>query len=93
MGPISGRQDPGGPHVGLMNFPVWEFCEEHSNAIAVLCAKFQNDLTTETGVMDERDFARFEFKMRFGRISYIVPGPGLCFVVVGHSSLFPSLTW
>ena len=25
MGPIWGRQDPGGPHVGPMNFAVWEF--------------------------------------------------------------------
>ena len=24
MGPIWGRQDPGGPHVGLMNFVIWE---------------------------------------------------------------------
>ena len=24
MGPIWGRQDPGGPHVGPMNFAVWE---------------------------------------------------------------------
>ena len=24
MGPISGRQDPDGPHVGLMNFAIWE---------------------------------------------------------------------
>ena len=23
-GPIWGRQDPGGPHVGLMNFAIWE---------------------------------------------------------------------
>ena len=23
MGPIWGRQDPGGPHVGPMNFAVW----------------------------------------------------------------------
>ena len=23
MGPICGRQDPGGPHVGPMNFAVW----------------------------------------------------------------------
>ena len=23
MGPIRGRQDPGGPHVGLMNFAIW----------------------------------------------------------------------
>ena len=24
MGPIWGRQDPGGPHGGLMNFAIWE---------------------------------------------------------------------
>ena len=23
MGPIWGRQDPGGPHVGPMNFDIW----------------------------------------------------------------------
>ena len=23
MGPIWGRQDPGGPHVGTMNFAIW----------------------------------------------------------------------
>ena len=23
MGPIWGRQDPGGPHVGAMNFVIW----------------------------------------------------------------------
>ena len=25
MGPIWGRQDPGGPHVGPINFTIWEF--------------------------------------------------------------------
>ena len=25
MGPIWGRQDPGGPHVGPMNFAIWDF--------------------------------------------------------------------
>ena len=24
MGPIWGQQDPGGPHVGPMNFALWE---------------------------------------------------------------------
>ena len=24
MGPICGRQDPGGPHIGPMNFAIWE---------------------------------------------------------------------
>ena len=23
MGPIWGRQDPGGPHIGPMNFAIW----------------------------------------------------------------------
>ena len=25
MGPICGRQDPGGPHVGPMNFVIWVY--------------------------------------------------------------------
>ena len=25
MGPIWGRQDPGGPHVGPMNLPIWVY--------------------------------------------------------------------
>ena len=25
MGPTWGRQDPGGPHIGPVNFAVWEF--------------------------------------------------------------------
>ena len=25
MGPIWGRQDPGGPHVGPMKFAIWEY--------------------------------------------------------------------
>ena len=27
MGPIWGRQDPGGPHVGSMNFAIWDAYE------------------------------------------------------------------
>ena len=32
MGPIWGRQDPGGPHVGPTNFAIWEYfprCSRH----------------------------------------------------------------
>ena len=29
MGPIWGRQDPGGPHVGPMNFAIWEYLRDH----------------------------------------------------------------
>ena len=46
---------------------VWKFRTEHISITAVLCAKFQNDSTTEMDVLEERDFARFEFGMRFGR--------------------------
>ena len=28
MGPIWGRQDPGGPHVGPMNFAIWAIVQE-----------------------------------------------------------------
>ena len=29
MGPIWGRQDPGGPRIGPMNFAIWDVCVEH----------------------------------------------------------------
>ena len=29
MGPIWGRQDPGGPHVGPMNFAIWVSCSDY----------------------------------------------------------------
>ena len=30
MGPIWGRQDPGGPHVGPMDFAIWVQCNEYT---------------------------------------------------------------
>ena len=42
-------------------------------SLLLCCVNFQNDSTTETYVMDERDFVRFEFKMSFGRICNIAP--------------------
>ena len=30
MGPIWGRQDPGGFHVGPMNFAIWATCHDNS---------------------------------------------------------------
>ena len=41
----------------------------------MLCAALYNDWATDTDVMDERDFARFEFKMGLGRIHYIAWPP------------------
>ena len=45
----------------------------------MLCAKFQNDLTTEYHIISQRDFVRIRFKMNFWPISYIAqpPPPGL----------------
>ena len=41
-GPIWGRQDPGGPHVGPMNFVIWDAmiglnCTQLNLTIDVLC--------------------------------------------------------
>ena len=49
---------------------LFRSCSMHGSDTVVLRVKLQNDCTTVTEVMDERDFARFEIKMSFGRISY-----------------------
>ena len=49
---------------------LWIFAQDGSVTV-VLCAEIQNDWVTEKYVMGERNFTRFGFKMRFGRISYI----------------------
>ena len=38
-------------------------CTKHDSDTALFCARFRNNWTTETNVMDEQDFTRFEFKM------------------------------
>ena len=43
--------------------------------IVVFCAKFPNDWATKIDDMDERDFARFQFKIRFRGTSDIVTVP------------------
>ena len=40
MGPIWGRQDPGGPHVGPMNFATWD----HIETLSALLAIFVKDI-------------------------------------------------
>ena len=46
MGPIWGRQDPGGPNVGPMNFAIWD-------VTAHLCTKVKSGETTiEVGVTE-----------------------------------------
>ena len=48
---------------------VWALCS------TVLCTKFRNDWTAETDVVEKQDFARFEFKMNLGQISYVAQHP------------------
>ena len=35
MGPIWGRQDPDGPHVGHMNFVIWEIMSLNFMAVII----------------------------------------------------------
>ena len=42
------------------------FDSEHGRDTDALCPKSQNDWTTQMDDIDERDFARFEFKRSFG---------------------------
>ena len=51
-----------------------KLCTDHGNITAMLCAKFQNDWTTETVFMEDRDF---KFKTDFGRLCLLVRAPGL----------------
>ena len=63
-------------HNICLGYPIiLKFYTEHGSDTAVLCAKFQNAWIIETDVRDEHDFARFEFKMSFGWISYIAQHP------------------
>ena len=48
-----------------------KFCTEQGSITVVLCANCQSDLKIEMDVRDKQDFARVEFEMSFGRISYI----------------------
>ena len=42
---------------------------EHGSTTTGLCANFQNDLTAEMDALDERNFERFQFKMKFRRMT------------------------
>ena len=47
MGPIWGRQDPGGPHVGPMNFAIWDYmyCKWSDILWPVGCVRLFADYT------------------------------------------------
>ena len=59
---------------------VLECCMEHGSITATLHATFQNDLIIKQYDTNKRDFARFGFKMSFGRVSYIALGL-FCYLV------------
>ena len=73
---LSPRTSPG--HNLSINHPiVLKFCSEHGNDTAVLLAKFKNNWTIETDVMDDRHFKIFELMMNFKCTSYIAEPPRL----------------
>ena len=47
---------------------IFESCTEHGSITAMLCAKFQNDFTTQRNGMHYRDIA---FENNFRQIAYI----------------------
>ena len=51
---------------------ILKFYTEHGSDTAMLCVKFQNNLTSEIDTVDEWDFMRFDFKISLGGIFYIV---------------------
>ena len=53
---------------------VLTFCPEHDSYTVVLCTKCRKDWPIRNLVMGKRDFTRFGFKKRFGRISHITQG-------------------
>ena len=66
-----------GAHKLFLNLQiVSKLCTEHGRDTAMLCAKFQYNVTTEMDVMDEWDFVRVEFKISFWAISYTAKALG-----------------
>ena len=49
MGPIWGRQDPGGPHVGPMNFAIWEYFWQ-----ACICFMFVDSYVLQYWISSEK---------------------------------------
>ena len=56
---------------------VVKVCTEHGSDTAVLCAKFQNDLTAPINVMDARDFTRDWICDACGYIYYVTTSPSI----------------
>ena len=51
MGPIWGRQDPVGPHVGFMNFAIWEVSDIFDSVLSVKYTSISVELNSNKGVV------------------------------------------
>ena len=67
---------------------VLRFCTEHDGITAILCATFQNDLTTEIDLLDKRDFATHWRWSKMGTVRKIAGHPEYWFVPNFSAHLF-----
>ena len=67
---------------------VLKICTGHSRDTTMLCAKLQNNMTSEQNVMDKLVFMTFAFKAHFGQISYIATVPWTM-TVFNHTCILP----
>ena len=51
MGPIWGRQDPGGPHVGTMNFAIWVILSYLMKPHGILSVRIKNSMIDEVNAI------------------------------------------
>ena len=59
MGPIWGRQDPGGPHVGPMNFAIWDWMRAKDIAVHTRCSDHSINTSEEhDDVIKRKHFPR-----------------------------------
>ena len=93
MGPIWGRQDPGGTHVGPMNFAIWDATVKFMKANVIL------SLTSHGwvwwGVSTEESRPRFNIKTVFPgvEISIIKMKPSYLYDVNIYTGKTISLCW
>ena len=76
MGPICGRQDPGGPHVGPLNFVIWEaksnweifcWCPFIIIIIIIFCVIVCHPVSTNLR-MKSGDIVAFWFQKDYGEV-------------------------
>ena len=83
-------------HKGPVTQKMIPFDDVIMNLLSVRCIEFQNDMKTDTEVMDKRNFVTFEFKMRFLRhilrsAVYVAIIP--CLYVAGEGAILWMKFW